>query len=98
MAGEHPRREDQDTALSADGTIGVGAREHQEGFGRQPGQRLESFALRVRLLEHRRIDLSDVDATAMALRLDREQAAGTNEDVVDVPAPEGDVVERSPTV
>jgi hypothetical protein len=97
MLGEHAGGEDQDSPLAADGPADeVGSAEYEQWRDRGAEEALEVFSLGVGLAEHSRVDVLDVDSAAMRFRLDGDDAAGSDDDVVDVAAAGVDVVDRVP--
>jgi hypothetical protein len=70
--------------------------EDEERLDLEPADPLEQLLLRVGLPQHLLLDALDGDTAAVALGLDGVDAAGADDDVVDVAAAEVDVVEDVP--
>jgi hypothetical protein len=84
---EHARGQHDDAALAADPRPNqVRPTEYEQRRHRLPDQRLHVLGLHVRLGKHPSVDSVGCDLAAMRLGFNREDAAGPDEDAVDVAA------------
>jgi hypothetical protein len=95
VADQHAGGEDGD-ALATDRRFAdqEGLAEDEERGDLEAAHLVEELALGVGLVEHLRVDMVEMDRARVALGLDREGAAWTDEDVVDVTAAQPDPVQH----
>ena len=98
VSGEHPRRQQQHASLAGGSAIQIGAAEHQQRLRPHAGERFDALGPGVGLAQPEALDARHPHRAAMALRLDREDAARADHDVVDVAGSGVDVLQRKPTV
>jgi hypothetical protein len=98
MLREQATRQHQHTTASGKRTVEVGRAVDKKGLHVAAGHALEPFPLRIGLPEHPPVNPVDTDASAVALRLDREKTPRADHHMVDVAATGVDVVQRKPAV
>src|SRR3954454_21997575 len=96
VPGEHPRRQYRDASLTTHRAVQVGAAEDEQRCDLMVRETLDGLRLGVCLPQPPLIDACDRHSARVTLGLDREDPTGADHDVVDVAAPEVDVMDGEP--
>jgi hypothetical protein len=99
VAGQHACGEDLDSFAPAwDPADQVCAAEDKQGLDLESRHALDQFGFGIRLLEMRSIDRVHGYSAAVAFRLDREDAAWADHDVIDIASLDEHVMDRQPAM